>query len=456
MMETEYGIHVEEHSKVRGETDSNNNGLIHEHRLINRTISPMLSQEAKIAQWLHQYGFAYNPFRFTDSERDVNLDAHFVEYPDFDKMLDLDDQVLFARTGDGKTAARLRLQSFYREALADQQVFAFSYLIPQWIADSPPANIEGHLEPLLTAAVSYAFVFFALRGLDLSYLQRADAASTPIQQLRLFFDAYYGLLNGWEDDLQQGIEDHSLKQAVSNLTPIYDDWESLAEVGSLNVVWARRWLELLTSAAEPVQARLPEQPLARWHLFCHLMQEMGVKKNLVLVDGVDVKPAQPTRTPKRIPQTNPETDKTLSMGRMKAVAAPLLAAISTRALGDAVSWKLFLPAELYLPLIPLFTKQISHVILYWDYERLRQLLKFRLSAATQGTITTLLQISEDDVLADLETFLIVQSESSPRYLIHYINKIFGAHVDQSDGSTLPGKLSGKVLAEIAYPPHRSP
>lgn len=86
-------------------------------------------------------------------------------------------KLLFARTGDGKTATRLRLQTFYRvDVVADQHVFAFSYLIPQEIADQPPYDLYGHLQSLLTTAVSHLFVFLTLRGLDLPALRRYETA----------------------------------------------------------------------------------------------------------------------------------------------------------------------------------------------------------------------------------------------------------------------------------------
>ncbi len=423
---------------------------------VQKPISTILSQEAKIEAWLHQYGFSYNPFQFTDSERDINLDEHFVEFPDFDKILKINDQIIFARTGDGKTATRLRLQTFYRDAVADQRVFAFSYLIPQELAAQPPHDLRGHLKPLLTAAVSHLFVFLALRGLDLPALRHDETAIPLARRFAFYFHEYYALPDTWQEDLQQAIVDRSMRQSITSLEPLFDDLESLAQLGTLNTVWASRWLELLTTCGSPSEAQLPSQPLTRWFDLCQLLQMIGLQKILILADGVDTRPTHASSVRQWQVHNSSENEKMASIVRMKAVVEPMLDAMQTRKLGDIVTWKLFLPSELYFPLIPLLPNEFPHAILWWDYDRLRQLLKFRLSAATQGRITTLLQISDNDVPQDLETYLVIQANSSPRYLIHYINKLFGVHVDQLDNTSLPGKLSGKALATLAYLSHSAP
>jgi hypothetical protein len=156
---TSYDIHAESTGQAYGES----NVLTPEDISKDAAEKPIYTfrnQAEKIEHWLRQYGFTYNPFRFTNSERDTNLNEHFFEEPDFEKILGVDDRIFFARTGDGKTATRLRLQSFYRDSVRDRHVFTFSYLIPQAIADDPPPTPVDHIEAMLKAAVRHAFVFF--------------------------------------------------------------------------------------------------------------------------------------------------------------------------------------------------------------------------------------------------------------------------------------------------------
>jgi len=420
---------------------------------VSESVYGVRNQAEKIEAWLRQYGFTYNPFQFTNSERDTNLTQHFVEYPDFDKMLELHDRLFFARIGDGKTAMRLRLQSFYRDSVRDHHVFAFSYLIPQEIASNPPLSITGHLDVILTAAVRHAFVFFALRGIDLPILQNEESAKPLAQQFAAYFDHYYGLENTWRTDLQQAIADYSLRQVVRNLDPVYDDLETLDDIGDINPLWLKRWLQLL-AVDEQSATPLPTKPLQRWRQFCELVQATGIHTLLILIDGVDVKPGGSSiDTVQSNLLASEQAEKQEAINRMVSTINPLLGMIKDKMLGQSVAWKLFLPMELYLPLISYLSNHFSHDILYWDYKRLSELLKFRLSVATNGAITTLLQLAEEDVPADLETFLIVQAVSSPRYLIDSINKIFGTHVDQMRNHRLPSKLSASLLSQIPYRPH---
>ncbi|MCE7986130.1 MAG: hypothetical protein DYG89_33550 [Caldilinea sp. CFX5] len=394
--------------------------------------------------WLRQFGFTYNPFQERNSERDGNLSDHFIEPPDFDALLEVTNQAIFARTGDGKTATRLRLQSFYRDALADKRVFAFSYLISQELADATPTAFQQHINEILTSAVRHLFILLTLRGVNLPALQEEQSAVPLAQHLAAFFDQYYGVVDAWRMDLRQALFDHSLHQAISNLAPVYDDLESQANSESINSVWLQRWLQWLEIAADQPTIRLPATPLQRWRHFCDLLDQIGIRQILILVDGVDVKPDSPFL---------PQTEKSNHTTRMVAITRPLLEACHNRRLGGNVAWKLFLPLELYLPFLPLLQKQIFHVIVAWDDKRLRKLLEFRLAAATGGVVSTLLQLAEEDVPVDLETYLLVQCGLSPRYLTHLINKILEAHVMQGNSAGLPGKLSSSSLAQIAYLSH---
>lgn len=416
----------------------------------NISTEPRNDQAHRVLAWLRQFGFTYNPFQERNSERDLNLSEHFIEPPDFDTLLEVNHQAIFARTGDGKTATRLRLQSFYRDALADQRVFAFSYLISQEFADTTSATFSQHLDAILTAAVRHLFILLALRGISLPVLQEEPSAVPLAQRLVAFFDRYYGLIDTWQVDLRQAMLDQSLHQAISNLAPVYDDLESQANAESINTIWLQRWLHWLALASDHSPLSLPATPLGRWRHFCELLEQIGIRNILILVDGVDVKPDLPVlpgdpKMPHSVPQTRQPNDST----RMVAITRPLLDACHEQTMGENVAWKLFLPLELYLPFLPLLSKQIFHATILWDDKRLRKLLEFRLTAASNGIISTLLQLAEEDVSDDLETYLIVRSGLSPRYLIFLINKILEVHVMQANYH-LPGRLSANSLASIIF------
>jgi len=103
-------------------------------------------KEQAIEDWLRHFGFHFNPFQATDAERDEHLATYFVEHPDFDNLARLENRLIFARAGDGKTVLRLRLQSFYREELLRKKVFCFSYTIPLTVAANPPSDIRHYTD----------------------------------------------------------------------------------------------------------------------------------------------------------------------------------------------------------------------------------------------------------------------------------------------------------------------
>lgn len=296
--------------------------------------------------------------------------------------------------------------------------------------------------------------FFALRGVDLPILQDEKTAQPLAQRFAAYFDQYYGVENLWRFDLHQAIADYSLREVVEHLD-LYDDLDSLDAVGGINTRWLKQWLQWLETGEQRAPNRLPAQPAQRWQQFSELVHASGIRALLVLVDGVDVKPGRPVATTEDLAQLhNEHVGRQAASARMMAILNPLLAMIKEKALGPYVAWKLFLPMELYLPLAPDLAKDFAHDILHWDHLRLRELLRFRLRAVTDGAVTTLLQLAEEDVPDDLETFLIVRSALSPRYLIHDINQIFAMHVEQTGDHTLPGKLSGTLFSQIHYTPHR--
>lgn len=262
------------------------------------------------------------------------------------------------------------------------------------------------------------------------------------------------MLDNWRADLRQALIDQALDQAISNLAPVFDDLQSQANPESINTIWLRRWLQWLEIAGEQKPYALPTNLLDRWHDFCEGVQSIGIRQLLILVDNVDVKPDATFLTGSHgDPHSSVQSEKPNETKRMVAITQPLLEACHTYTLGENVAWKLFLPLELYLPFLPLLSKQIFHAILAWDDKRLRKLLEFRLTAASGGVVSTLLQLAEEDVPDDLETYFIVQSNLSPRYLTHLINKILEAHVMQANSHALRGKLSSHALAGISYPSH---
>jgi hypothetical protein len=410
------------------------------------------SREKRVEQWLAQFGFQYNPFAATDSERDEHLNSYFVEHADFERTVRVENRIIFAGIGEGKTAIRLRLQALYRDTLAYERVFAFSYLLPSRLADHPPPSFSAHLPYILTAAVRHLFVLFALSGSELPELQRPEMG----RQFASFFDYFYGTTT-WRTDLEDAIQTLSLDRTLQTLGDVYDDLSAPRATGSVSGSWLVRWLALLQHLpADPSQVDFA--PIADpadadyaklWEQFYVLLLSAGIHHLLILVDGIDTKPSATNRgaRPERL-QGQTENDLG-QVERMVKLAAPLLQAQQNQALGEQTFMKIFTPRELFLPLASCLPREQPADIIHWDYARLKKLLTDRLSTATNNAITQLAQLVEPDVHELLESNLIIGAKSSPRNLIHCINEIFKHHVSLTQGQ-LPGKLSRMSLARVPY------
>lgn len=408
-----------------------------------------LNQKEKVKRWLEQFGFEYDPFAATDTERDHRLTEYFVEFPEFEPLIGLNSRLVFARPGDGKTTMRLRLQALYRDAVIDHHVFAFSYLIPQEIAAHPPMTLDGHIESILSAAVRHAFIFYALRGFELEPLHDPRVAQQIAKQFVSFFDEYYGIIGTWRDDLLKAKEDYSFQQSLTNLDPIYDDLQPLDMIGSINTQWLSQWLTLLTNAS----ATTVEQtvtPMEQWQQFAQLIKLTGVETIMILIDGVDIKPMKSNQG--RF-TGNIEHNVKDGVARMVEIILPLLEATTLDLATLPTYWKLFLPLELYLPLSNLLPNKVECDIVEWDRKRLKQLLRTRLRSASNGAVISLNQLVDKRVTIDLEMYLCAASQFSPRYLLHYVEKLFAAHIENSSKYEVPGKITGDLLSHIHYIPH---
>lgn len=397
------------------------------------------ADEQKIDDWLKQFGFDHNPFAYSNSEYNARLSEYFVEHSDFKNTVSLNHHLIFAGTGDGKTAMRLGLQARYRDALLDDNyAFAFSYLIPQEIIVTPPQSIDGHFQSLLTAAVHHAFVFFALRGMEFPSLQTQVFVESLAPQLIAFFNEYYVPTANWQDDLRKALSNFSLMEVLEKLAPVYDALDRIQTGKKIDTDWLLKWLTLLSAAAKRSIKPLSPDLDERWSDFRNLIKEIGIKQMIILVDEV------------RLPSTNGSRNvgEYDSVQHMESVVMPLLKAVNDRLWGEKVYWKFFLPLELYLPLIGPRSPDIPHVILGWDHLRLKEMLDARLITASGGTIKSLDQLVVSSIRGDLEKYLFILSGVSPRHLIHNIHNMFAFHINGT--KDVPGKISHASLSKMRW------
>jgi hypothetical protein len=175
----------------------------------------------------------------------------------------------------------------------------------------------------------------------------------------------------------------------------------------------------------------------QWLEFCGLMEKLGVQRIIVLVDGVNSKLPEKSVT---------ETIQHDHIEQMQAIIKPILGTLE-QPLWKQVSWKFFLPLELYLPLTdPEILDDNKCVLIEWDSRRLKALLQSRLYTASNSAVTSLNQLTAKDVMINLDNYLCVASGASPRHLIRTIHKMFSFHVNNAKG--VPGKISHASLSKM--------
>ncbi|MBX3054354.1 MAG: hypothetical protein KF753_22970 [Caldilineaceae bacterium] len=399
------------------------------------------SSEEAIETWLSQFGFFYNPFRDTDAERDEHLSNYFVEHPNFDNLAQLENSLVFARTGDGKTVLRLRLQSLYREDLLRNHVFCFSYTIPQEVAENPPHDILGHLPHILTASVRHAFVLLAAHGNDLGILEDNPAFAGIFAS---YFDQYLGTTL-WLDDLYEALETNSIDPIVKNVKPTFDDLDLPSGWLTVNTIWLHQWIDLLENVQE--RSSLAVDTTKRWQEWESLLQRAGFQALLLLIDGIDVNPSPKDLSSSQMPGE-----------RMRTMAVPFVEAIQGKWFGENTYVKLFLPMDTFNLLAGTLHRNDPIAIIQWSRDELRQLLAARLQAATGGAVTDLIQLVEEDVHPLFSEWLLAFANFSPRYLLHVLQQILHAHVTRIAEGKEIGKISRSTLANLPprplpYPPH---
>lgn len=405
------------------------------------------NSEERVKEWLQQYGFYFNPFQHTSSEQDKHLNRYFVEHAGVSNAKKLEDRIIFAQTGDGKSAVRLYVQSLYRDTLSSQHTFCFSYLIPQSIAESPPSTCDEHFFHLIQAAIRHIYVLLAVNGRDLPDLKNPAIANRFAE----YFDRFLGVA-AWREHLLEAWETHTFRPITQELSPTFDDMDIPGEWEYIDLIWLKEWLDLLSeqkreSPPTPGHRFIVHDYKEIWQNFLQLVIQSGLHRVMVLIDGFD---AQAASSDHRNP------GETHRKKRMVGLAQPLIRALRAKELGAQVCLKIFLPRDLYLPLSEDLTFGDPVDMMDWNNEQLNELLSLRLATASDGAVTRLAQLMEPSVHESFEAWLLAESQTSPRVLLHIVNKLLRSHVLGSTGNGLPGQISRETLAKIVTSYSRSP
>jgi len=393
-----------------------------------------LTLNLKISQWLQNFGFAYNPFEFSHSERDNRLDRYYVAHPAFFTCKEEDNNFIFARPGAGKSALRLQLEGYFRDVFPSNHVFAFSYTPSERFIKKTPDSFIEYIPSLLKDSIQNAFLWLSIHGKDFSQ----KFSPGIISQFGMFFNSGYSGLYDWRNILKDCINSNSLRPALQAIGKLHEHVEAKKSqltksivdtideeaipyaLDTIEVSWLEKWLDLLSQTDANNNSTLPKEEIPLWQSWIELLMSIDIKSIVILADEFNIQ--------------NKDLKNTKTQKIVDGVQ-PLAAAVLKKKLGNQVFVKFFLPVESQYPLKESLITQFNvntypkAVHLDWSNGQLYELLEARLRYATGDVIRRFAQLCEE-YLSDIDDYLIVTANGSPRVLIHAINSILKLHVSK--------------------------
>jgi hypothetical protein len=407
-------------------------------------LSPHVPIEARIFRWLSRFGFAYNPFEFSHSERDPRLHQYYIAHPVFDECLESSNRLVFASFGAGKTALRLQLEWYFRDRFASERIFAFSYVPPDTLIKTPSQSFNPHLKYLLRDSVQSAFLLLAYHGRSLPELKQQHILS----RLVYFFDKYYPTrFPGWRSDLQEAATENSFRPLLIALGLLHEVRDSRlpaeaipVEFDQIGSTWLADWLARLQRATAEPPPEGTSSELQLWQAWYTLLHDMGIKQVMILGDGFDGRTNE-----NRLPADN-----------SASAALPIINAVHRNVLGKDVSYRLFLPLECKYVLrqalnhLGISNKSIANSHLIWSDVQLAALLTSRLRYGSNDSISHLAELC-DEGAADIDVDLVAQARSSPRTLIHAVEQVIKSHLESAvtlDDAARLDKITLRTLTKV--------
>ncbi len=387
-------------------------------------------QVVSVEGWLKRRGFEANPFADTEADREQQLPAYFVETPYYDDILGDPrkprSMVIYASRGCGKSAHRVMVSAACRPKTARSLVLGVEYTTFEPFSDGlrvgHKANaLQDHITAILDQTVeTFLLALFS----EASLCVRLPAEN--VDDLRAYWQEYgstYGNPAAYFRFLR-----HMNSRGAT--TPI--DWpafRSTWEDGNLSL-----WLREGPNADHPEVALLADlvetptrqvmldrlSPNALFSGLVSLVRSTDIEAVYILIDRVDESHALVAK-PEAI------TD----------VLVPLIGELPLMETPGA-AFKLFLPTEVAEKLVlrpEVRSDRISFRELRWDEQTLRELLGARLSAFSNGEITSFGQLCEPDLATEIDQALVRQAMGVPRNLLRLAEELIIVHC-QRDGEAL--------------------
>ncbi|MDM8520659.1 hypothetical protein QUF64_11460 [Anaerolineales bacterium HSG6] len=375
-----------------------NNTRSHHNELM---INTLYQSDQLPKHWLQAVSLEFDPFQWLDAATDPHLNDYIVEHQAFDKLHGQSHAFVFAPSGGGKTALRVRATQYSWIGQQTNLPFPLVYLPPylSWKHISP--SIDDHLTALSAAGATQLFLLLIQRPQlfleplndfeSLDELRRRQKRTLQILHWNFPGDLTY--------QLEQLQESFDLTTIVTELEPTYrlpDDPPTTNRLHKL----CQQFVSLL-----PVNDKLPNIN-TRWFAFIDLLLDQYKFPAVhILLDGLDVAP---------------ETGRDPNLA--VAGLAPILSALSVWE-EKQIFLKAFLPLRTELVCqtqYPTLITKNNSVPIHWDERSLRLIAETRLETASQGAFNSLAGIAIPG-FNNIETVLINAIASKlPRELLALI------------------------------------
>jgi len=385
-----------------------------------------------------------NPFAKWASENEPRLKEFFVRGPLFDVLFrdesEIETRFIFGPPGSGKTAYRRMLERRLRPQNQSSKVLAANYfeLTSLRRAETKRDGGATHWRFLQTAAL-LALVrallvdpepFFALFPPRRAQLAKFFHELFPLHQPLAFVD--------W------------LRR--ENYPALADAIE--AQDAQYAKLMQKQW-EMLDALRAPSDAELAEGEMERLHALVMLAERCGIQRICVMVDGVDKRVEQSKQD--ALNQILPVCHSLQLLDEMRLVV------------------QFFLPQELATPLLENGVRfdRYRRYDLNWTDAQLTELLRQRLEIVTDGKISSLGQLTEEQTVKEekqetnakpqaskkqiaplaqrIDSEVVKHAHGSPRQLVRVSDALFEAYFTRAprDGLFIQADFDAAIKSEKA-------
>ncbi len=358
--------------------------------------------QPSFSAWLRLMDLDFDPFVIMDAGADPELPTYLVDHANgFAKLWGDWPTFIFAPAGGGKTAFRARLARACRMREDGRRVFPVIYHrlpAPDQVADDTGGR-DIHLKRILRQSAQELLFQLAYRPLELREIDQASLVT-----IRRVLDA------NLPSSLNSYLERVSYFGDLSPLTNEFDPTASYLSnpPGPKDLDFFCK--RLRGTSTEPISNQSPTKRFEE--LTQLLLESLDYEAIYLLVDGVDA-----------YPETMAQPSEGISILNWLLSNVPKWAA-------RQIFVKFFLPNELKNEIRKQLTSHVKIGIIEWSRDSLSEIIRRRLSVASDGLFDSLDAISDPGLRSAEETLAYASRPRVPREVLMLTEQLLVEHVQR--------------------------